>query len=114
MYVHRYTSDGSTNIALAMNETIVSLFIIIYGFLGTIFTFGLCFYHTTLISSNQTTKEELKNNFRNNFGNPYDKGFKYNVRDVFLPRLSQPSLLDMIRYNIGRDKIVPHVYNHLI
>lgn len=91
-----------------MNEAIISLFIIVYGFLATIFTFGLCFYHSTLIKSNQTTKEELKNHFRNNFGNPYDTGTKNNIKYIFFPRMSNYSMLDMIRHNYGKEKM-PHV-----
>jgi palmitoyltransferase ZDHHC9/14/18 len=107
MVVNKYTPG---DVAKAMNETIVSLFIIVYGFLSTIFTFGLCFYHSTLIKSNQTTKEELKSHYRNKFGNPFNHGLDYNIKNIFLPRLSQPSLLDIIRYNIEREKVIPQVY----
>jgi palmitoyltransferase ZDHHC9/14/18 len=106
MFVNRYTKlNGEQFIAMAMNETIVSLFIIVYGFLSTIFTFGLCFYHSTLINTNQTTKEELKSHYRNKFGNPFNHGFEYNIKNIFCPRLSQPSLLDIIRYNIDRPQV---------
>ncbi len=86
-----------------MNEVIVSLFIVIYGFLSTIFTFGLCVYHSSLVNSNLTTKEELKNHYRNLAGNPFNKGCKKNVKNIFFPNLSKPSLLESIRVNLIRD-----------
>lgn len=73
------------------------LFLIIYCLLTMIFTTGLLIYHTSLITRNLTTKEELKGTFKNRSGNPYRRSCAVNYKRVFCARLPQPSILGKIR-----------------
>jgi hypothetical protein len=82
-----------------MNEVIISFFIIIYGLLSMIFTTGLFAYHTNLISSNMTTKEELKHAFRTTQGNPFVRSCGNNCKQALCPTVSNPPLLKRLRKN---------------
>jgi hypothetical protein len=70
-----------------------------------IFTTGLFIYHTSLITSNLTTKEELKRVYNNPYGNPFNKNFKMNIKNAFCPRTTKPTMLEKLRINIKRVKI---------
>jgi len=60
-------------IAISLSETIVSIFIIVYGLIAMSFTAGLFIYHTRLTLTNQTTKEELKKIYGGPMGNPFNR-----------------------------------------
>lgn len=91
VYVHDQISE--TDAADALCKCIISIFTIIYGGLSMIFTTGLLIYHTRLVSTNTTTKEELKQFFINPFDNPYKRNFCENFNRVLCPRIRKKTIL---------------------
>lgn len=83
--------------AEALCDCVFSLFILIYCALSMLFTTGLLIYHLKLISHNITTKEELKKFFANPFGNPFERAFCFNWRQVLCPKLRKMSILDYFK-----------------
>lgn len=71
-----------------------------------IFTTGLLIYHTTLIIRNLTTKEELKGTFKNIFKNPYRRGLFRNLKNIFCPKITKPSLLEKMSIKVYAKKTV--------
>lgn len=61
-----------------------------------VFTTGLFIYHTKLIVSNMTTKEELKHFFDNLFGNPYKRNTKMHLKQILFPAIEKKSIIDVL------------------
>nr|XP_043620191.1 probable protein S-acyltransferase 4 [Erigeron canadensis] len=96
-------SQGDT-IWKAMSREILSDFLIVYCFIAVWFVGGLTVFHFYLICSNQTTYE----NFRYRYDkkeNPYHKGVKQNLIEVFFSRIP-PSLNDFRAYIHEEDSLV--------
>lgn len=71
------------------------IFVIIYCILAMIFLTGLIGYHTYLILTNQTTKEELKKFYSRFPQNPLDKySLGSVIYNIFFKKLSSPSTFD--------------------
>jgi hypothetical protein len=96
-------------IALSLNETIVSLFIVIFGLLSMIFTTGLLIYHTNLVVNNLTTKDEINGTYDNEMGNPWNQGCRRNYRGIMCPLNQKPSLLKSIEVNSKKEKKIKKV-----
>jgi hypothetical protein len=96
-------------IAISLSETIVSLFLVIFGLLSMIFTTGLFIYHTNLIIKNLTTKDEINGTYDNSMGNPWNQGIKRNIKRILCPKVQQPSLLTIIKGNFRRDRTKKNV-----
>ena len=88
-------------ISKALCEAIISLYIIVYSILILIFTFGLLFYHMSLISNNTTTKEDLKNYWDHPQGNPYQREKKLNWKNSLFPEIKKYSILDLLRKEVN-------------
>jgi hypothetical protein len=106
-------------VALSLNETVVSLFIIIFGLLSMIFTTGLFVYHTNLIKNNLTTKEELKNIYGPPQGNPHKRSLLKNIISAFCSPIPKISLLEQMRikmYKVKKDrtKTVIFLINYIL
>lgn len=82
-----------------MSECIISIFLIIYCCLSMLFTIGLFVYHTKVIINNRTTKEHLKKLFFNPFNNPYSRNLQRNCQYILFPRLTQRSILDILKWD---------------
>jgi palmitoyltransferase ZDHHC9/14/18 len=91
-------------IAMSLNETIVSLFLVIFGLLSMIFTTGLLIYHTNLVINNLTTKDEINGTYDNEMGNPWNQGCLKNYKRIMCPTIQQPSLLKTIEVNSKKEK----------
>ena len=64
------------------------------------FITGLLFYHSRLILTNSTTKEELRKLFHNCQGNPYRRNICRNIGNVLCPKKKKYSILDILRGDI--------------
>ncbi|KAJ9544340.1 hypothetical protein OSB04_024047 [Centaurea solstitialis] len=81
-----------SNVLKAMSKDVLSDFLIVYCFIAVWFVGGLSIFHFYLMCTNQTTYE----NFRYRYDkkeNPYHKGIRRNLIEVFLTRIP-PSLND--------------------
>lgn len=96
--------DKTRVIPLALKDCILSIYIIIYILLAMIFVTGLLIYHTYLVVTNQTTKEELKKVFANVYKNPYRRSCCTNIINICCPRISKMSILDIIKINENENK----------
>ncbi|XP_071720998.1 probable protein S-acyltransferase 4 [Rutidosis leptorrhynchoides] len=88
----------------AMSQDILSDFLIVYCFVAVWFVGGLTVFHFYLICTNQTTYE----NFRYRYDkkeNPYHKGVKKNLVQVFFSKIP-PSLNDFQAYVYEDDNLV--------
>ncbi|XP_076929545.1 putative protein S-acyltransferase 4 [Bidens hawaiensis] len=97
-------SQQKVNILKAMSQDILSDFLIVYCFIAVWFVGGLTIFHFYLICTNQTTHE----NFRYRYSkkeNPYHKGVKNNLAEVFFAKIP-PSLHDFRAYVHEDDNIV--------
>ena len=92
VYVHEQI--GEKDAAEALCKCIISIFTIIYGGLSMIFTTGLLIYHTRLVSTNTTTKEDLKKFFMNPFGNQYRRSLCENIKRVICPKIRKRTILN--------------------
>ncbi|KAF5812072.1 putative protein S-acyltransferase [Helianthus annuus] len=94
----------NVRILKAMSQDILSDFLIVYCFIAVWFVGGLTIFHFYLICSNQTTYE----NFRYRYSkkeNPYHKGVKKNLIEVFFSKIP-PSLNDFRAYIHEEDSIL--------
>lgn len=73
-------NDVNNNVAFKLCDCVVSLFVIIFILLEMLFVTGLLFYHTYLVVTNMTTKEELKKLLHSKIGNYYNRGVGYNCK----------------------------------
>ncbi|KAL8235132.1 hypothetical protein R6Q59_021232 [Mikania micrantha] len=97
-------SQQKVHILKAMSQDILSVFLIVYCFFAVWFVGGLTIFHFYLICSNQTTYE----NFRYRYSkkeNPYHKGIKNNLKEVFFSKIP-PSLNDFRAYIQEDDSLV--------
>ncbi|KAI3742184.1 hypothetical protein L1987_59864 [Smallanthus sonchifolius] len=97
-------SQQKVHILKAMSQDILSDFLIVYCFIAVWFVGGLTIFHFYLICSNQTTYE----NFRYRYSkkeNPYHKGVKKNLVEVFFSKIP-PSLNDFRAYFHEDDGLV--------
>ncbi|KAK9048787.1 hypothetical protein SSX86_032247 [Deinandra increscens subsp. villosa] len=100
------------NVLKAMSHDILSDFLIVYCFIAVWFVGGLTIFHFYLICSNQTTYE----NFRYRYSkkdNPYHKGIKKNLIEVFFSKIP-PSLNDFRAYineddSLAMDTAIPNL-----
>ena len=81
-------------------EVIISLYLIIYCIITMCFITGLLFYHSRLVLTNSTTKEELRKLFYNCQGNPYRRNICKNIGNVLCPKKKKYSILDILRGDI--------------
>lgn len=78
-------------------ELIGPIFVIIFCLLAMIFLTGLLGYHTYLILTNQTTKEELKKYYSRFPQNPLEKySIKTVIYSIFCKKLSSPCAFDQM------------------
>lgn len=108
IYVFTFTwvniAQQGGHILKTMSQDILSDFLIVYCFIAVWFVGGLTIFHFYLICSNQTTYE----NFRYRYDrkeNPYHKGVKQNLVEVFLSPIP-PSLIEFRGYIQEDDSIV--------
>lgn len=94
VYVHEQISEKEA--AEALCKCIISIFTIIYGGLSMVFTTGLLIYHTRLVCTNTTTKEDLKKLFVNPFGNPYRRSLCENLKRVICPKIRKRTILNYL------------------
>ncbi|PWA93337.1 DHHC-type zinc finger family protein [Artemisia annua] len=92
------------NIWKAMSKDFLSDFLIVYCFIAVWFVGGLTIFHFYLICSNQTTYENFRCRY-NKKENPYHKGVKQNLTEVFLSKIP-PSLIDFRAYIHEEDSLV--------
>jgi palmitoyltransferase ZDHHC9/14/18 len=109
MQLLREISSDRNIIAMSLNESIVSLFLVIFGLLSMVFTTGLFVYHTNLIISNLTTKDEINGTYDNEMGNPWNQGCRRNYKKIICPRLQKPSFLEEIAKNSKKEKSIKKV-----
>lgn len=95
--IKKYKEDKIKNIAVG--ESVISLYIIIYVLFTMIFTTHLFFYHTWLVLNNMTTKAELKKHTKNPFGNIFERNKSWNFRQILFPKRPKMDLLDIFNYN---------------
>ena len=81
-------------------EVIISLYLIIYCIITMCFITGLLFYHSRLVLTNSTTKEELRKLFYNCQGNPYRRNICRNIGNVLCPKKKKYSILDILRGDV--------------
>ncbi|KAI3677979.1 hypothetical protein L6452_37255 [Arctium lappa] len=87
-----HVAHHGTTVLKAMSKDVLSDLLIVYCFIAVWFVGGLTIFHFYLMCSNQTTYE----NFRYRYDkkeNPYHKGIKRNLLEVFLKKIP-PSLND--------------------
>ena len=63
----------------------------LFRFICLIFTGGLLFYHSSLITKNCTTKEDLKHQWKSFYGNVYSRKILTNVKNILYPLIIQSS-----------------------
>ena len=86
----------SITTANSLLTSVISIFVIIFCFVKMIFISGLLGYHTVLVFSNQTTKEELKNVHRSVYKNVNQRGCGKDCKFMLFPRINIYSLLDLL------------------
>nr|XP_043636447.1 probable protein S-acyltransferase 4 [Erigeron canadensis] len=108
MYVFAFSwvhlTQFEEHILKAMSKDILSDVLIVYCFITVWFVGGLTVFHFYLICSNQTTYE----NFRYRYDkkeNPYHKGIRRNLQEVFLSKIP-PSLNDFRSFVCEDENIV--------
>ncbi|PIN19300.1 DHHC-type Zn-finger protein [Handroanthus impetiginosus] len=82
VYVVKIMNSEKSTIWKAMTKTPASIVLIIYTFLALWFVGGLTVFHLYLISTNQTTYENFRYQYRRD-SNPYNKGMVGNFMEVF-------------------------------
>lgn len=93
-------NDGNNNVALNLCDCVVSLFVILFILLEMLFVTGLLFYHTYLVVTNMTTKEELKKLLHSKIGNYYNRGVGYNCKRFFKRNLPYLNTLKQINKEV--------------
>lgn len=78
VFFQEFDHSSKNYVAFGLCECIITLFVIIFILVEMLFVTGLFFYHTYLIMSNLTTKEELKKLLHSRIGNYYSRGLCYN------------------------------------
>ena len=77
-----------------------------------IFTTNLLIYHTGLVHSNMTTKEELKRHFHNPFGDFYSRSRSLNWKNVICPKYHKKSILKILQWKDEvKEEIVKNEYS---
>ena len=77
-----------------------------------IFTTNLLIYHTGLVHSNMTTKEELKRHFHNPFGDFYSRSRSLNWKNVICPKYHKKSILKILKWKDEvKEEIVKNEYS---
>jgi palmitoyltransferase ZDHHC9/14/18 len=95
--IYYSTKDSQNNLATALGETLVSLYVVIYNFLMMIFVSSLWFYHTVLIIINLTTKEELTKTFNKTVGNIFSRGCCNNIHSILCRKNNNFDVLRILR-----------------
>lgn len=91
--------DGKKDNLPVLTESIISLFVVIYIVIEMIFITGLLFYHTMLICTNRSTKEEIKKLLVSPIGNIYDRGVCANIKNICCrqkPKISTIKAISLI------------------
>ena len=86
-------------VQIAFCNVVVSIWLVIYSCASMVFTTGLLLFHSKIIKTNKTTKEELKHLFDNTFGNPYTRDTKTNILYALYPNITKKSLIDVLKSN---------------
>eukprot|EP00929_Paragymnodinium_shiwhaense_P052861 TRINITY_DN26469_c0_g1_i1.p1 TRINITY_DN26469_c0_g1~~TRINITY_DN26469_c0_g1_i1.p1 ORF type:complete len:403 (+),score=43.91 TRINITY_DN26469_c0_g1_i1:134-1342(+) len=67
-------------------EAPIAIILVVYSIAIVWFTCGLCFYHVYLVSTNQTTYEQIKGAYSGQ-ANPFHRGILGNFKDVLCSRV---------------------------
>ncbi|XP_023768502.1 probable protein S-acyltransferase 3 isoform X1 [Lactuca sativa] len=70
----------------SLSKDAISVALVGYSFVCSWFVGGLCVFHIFLISTNQTTYENFRYRYEKK-KNPYNEGFRKNLKDIFGSKL---------------------------
>ncbi|KAI9079500.1 hypothetical protein K1719_038582 [Acacia pycnantha] len=104
VYIKRIMDSEEISIWRAMIKTPASMALIIYSFISVWFVGGLTVFHTYLISTNQTTYENIRYRY-DQHDNPYHKGTLGNFKEVFCSRI--PPSKNKFRSKIPIEPLAP-------